>query len=83
LTAEDKAALDRFRVEILSVRKRLRDVQLALRTDIDRLQTWIKFINIAAVPLLLGCVLALVGVIRYHRRTRPRNTPEQPAMITE
>lgn len=70
LTAEDKAALDRFRGQILSVRRKLRDVQLALRTDIDRLQTWVKFINIAAVPLLLGFVIAAVGMIRHHGRAR-------------
>lgn len=71
LTAEDKAALDRFRGEILSVRKKLRDVQMALRTDIDRLQTWVKFGNIAAVPLLLGLVIAAVATLRHRRRARP------------
>ena len=78
LTAEDKAALDRFRGQILSVRKKLRDVQLALRTDIDRLQTWVKFINIAAVPLVLGFVIAAVGMIRHLGRARSPKAAQTP-----
>jgi len=83
LTGEDKAALDRFRREILSVRKKLRDVQLALRTDIDRLQTWVKFINIAAVPLLLGLVIAALGMIRYYRRAGPHRAKLSNAERTQ
>ena len=39
---------------MLSVRRELRDVKRALREDIDRLDGWLKFVNIALVPLLIG-----------------------------
>ena len=32
---------------MLTVRRELRDVKLALRQDIDRLDGWLKFVNIA------------------------------------
>jgi len=50
-----------------SIRKELRGVQHELRKDIDRLDTWLKFLNIAAIPLLLGLgtmVFALLGRLR-------------------
>ena len=68
LSAEDKAALDEFRIEMVSIRKELRNVRHALRRDIERLGSWLKFINIAGMPLLLG--LGLIIVI-YRRRRRP------------
>jgi hypothetical protein len=41
---------------MLSTRRELREVKRALREDIDRLDGWIKFANIALVPLLIGAV---------------------------
>ncbi|MEE9544282.1 MAG: Gldg family protein [Rhodospirillales bacterium] len=67
LSAEDKAALDEFRIEMVSIRKELRNVRHALRRDIERLGSRLKFINIAGMPLLLG--LGLLIVI-YRRRRR-------------
>lgn len=54
LSENDRQAIERFRSEMLTVRRELRDVKLALRRDIDRLESWLKFANIGAVPLLLG-----------------------------
>ncbi len=54
LTDKDRTQIDKFRTEMLSTRRELRDVKLALRQDIDRLDAWLKFLNIAAVPLLIG-----------------------------
>ncbi|MBL8667520.1 MAG: Gldg family protein [Rhodospirillales bacterium] len=73
LTADDKAAIERFRGEMLSVRRDLRNVQHALQSDIDRLQQQVKFVNIAAVPIVLcgiGGVVALVGRMRRTRAKR-------------
>ena len=67
LKPEEKKAIEKFRREMSSIRKELRGVQLELRKDIDRLDTWLKFLNIAAIPLLLGLgtmVFALLGRIR-------------------
>ncbi len=67
LSDKDKAAVDKFRSEMLSTRKELRDVKLALRQDIDKLDGWLKFLNIAAVPLLVG----FAGIGWAVRRRRP------------
>lgn len=69
LAPEQRAQIDSFRREMLSVRRELRDVQRALRTDLDTLDDWLKFLNIAAIPLLLiaGCI-----VVAIFRRNRTR-----------
>jgi ABC-type uncharacterized transport system involved in gliding motility auxiliary subunit len=76
LTAEDEAAIANFRSEILGVRKQLRDVQLALRQDIEVVETRTKFINIGTVPL----VIALIAIVLLvTRRTRRRRAVLKPA----
>jgi ABC-type uncharacterized transport system involved in gliding motility auxiliary subunit len=50
---EQKAATD-FRAQMLKTRRDLRDVKLALHRDIDRLDGWLKFANIALIPLAIG-----------------------------
>jgi ABC-type uncharacterized transport system involved in gliding motility auxiliary subunit len=54
LSDAEKAEIEKFRVEMMDVRRELREVKAALRRDIDRLGGWLKFVNIAAVPLLIG-----------------------------
>ena len=70
LSPGDKAAIDKFRNEMVQVRKELRGVQRALRKDIDRLDGLLKFINIAAIPLLLGFATILAAIVRTRRRAR-------------
>ncbi len=65
ITEKDKATIEGFRGELLSTRKKLRDVKLAMRQDIDRLDGWLKFFNIAFVPLLIGA-----AGLWYARRRR-------------
>ena len=72
LGADDKAAVDRFRSEMLSVRRDLRNVQHALRSDIERLEERVKFVNIAAVPVVLCGVGGAVALFRRVRRSRAR-----------
>jgi gliding motility-associatede transport system auxiliary component len=54
LSEEERGAAEKFRAEMLTTRRELRDVKLALRRDIDRLDGWLKFTNIALVPLMIG-----------------------------
>jgi ABC-type uncharacterized transport system involved in gliding motility auxiliary subunit len=54
LSEEERQAAEKFRAEMLTTRRELRDVKLALRRDIDRLDGWLKFTNIALVPLMIG-----------------------------
>lgn len=53
-TGQERVAIDKFKHELLTTRRELRDVQLALRHDIDNLDSWLKFANIALVPILLA-----------------------------
>ena len=42
LTADEKKAIEKFRAEMIAVRQELRAVKLALRADIDRLDTGLE-----------------------------------------
>ena len=68
LKSEEKKAIDNFRREMISIRKELRGVQYDLRKDIDNLDAWLKFLNIAAIPLLLGLGTLIFAVGRRLRR---------------
>jgi len=73
LTEEEREAADKFRAEMLSTRHQLRDVKLALRRDIDRLDGWLKFANIGLVPLAIGFVG--IGWSFWRTRRRKRSKP--------
>lgn len=53
LSTQQQAELENFLKRKLEIRKELRDVRRQLDADIDSLGAWLKFINIALVPLLL------------------------------
>ena len=46
---------------MIKTRRELRDVQSALRRDIDSLHTWLKFFNIAAMAPLIPISSAVTG----------------------
>ena len=68
LPEKDKQAIESFKAEMLTVRGELRSVKAALRRDIDQLHNWVRAINIAGVPLLIGFGGLMVGLM--HRRRR-------------
>ena len=70
LTAEQQEAVDDFRGEMIELRRELRDVQHALRQDVDALETRIRFLNIWAVPVLVGLLAVLVALWRRRRTGR-------------
>jgi ABC-type uncharacterized transport system involved in gliding motility auxiliary subunit len=70
LSPEQEAELKRFVAEKARVRKELRETQRGLDVDIDRLDSWLKLVNIAIAPL---CV-AVAGVIILSLRRRRRTT---------
>ena len=72
LSSEQRAEIDRFRREKVRIRTELRDVRHALHQDIERLESWVKFINIGMVPLLIGVGGALVSVAAGRRRRTAR-----------
>jgi ABC-type uncharacterized transport system involved in gliding motility auxiliary subunit len=68
LTESEKQTIEKFRSDMLATRRELREVKRALREDIDRLDGWVKFSNIALVPLLIG--FGGVGWAALQRRRR-------------
>ena len=69
LTADQQAEIDRFRAELIGVRRELRDVQRDLRQDIEAVQTLTKAVNIGAVPALVALLAIGLGVARLRRRS--------------
>ena len=63
---EIKQALD----ELIVTRQELRNVRLKLNEDINRLETWIRFANIAFMPILVGTFAVGLGIYRTQRRRR-------------
>jgi ABC-type uncharacterized transport system involved in gliding motility auxiliary subunit len=69
LSPEQEAELKRFVAEKARVRRELRETQRGLDVDINRLNSWLKVINIAIAPL---CV-AVAGVIILSLRRRRKS----------
>ncbi|MBX6375165.1 MAG: ABC transporter, partial [Acetobacteraceae bacterium] len=72
ITPEQRAEIDRAREEIVRTRQELRTVQLELRRDIERLETWLRVANIVLVPALLTLFAIFLGVVRARRRAAAR-----------
>ena len=79
LSDADKQAILGFRHDVLQIRSQLRAVQAALRADIQRLETQVKFINIAGVPLLIIIGLGLYALVRRLRRGKPGSDARSPS----
>ena len=67
LTSAQQKAFKHFRTEMIDVRKKLRDVQLALRKDIEKLDTKLKILNIWTMPLVIAFVAIILAIIRRRR----------------
>ncbi len=70
LTQEQKDELDSSRLEMVSIRKQLRDVQRGLREDVGNLETRLQFVNIGLVPLIVAAIAIVLGTVRVARRRR-------------
>ncbi len=77
LSESDRQSIEKFRGDMLATRRELREVKRALRQDIDRLDGWLKFANIALVPLLIG-----VGGLGWAavRRRSAKSAPDRSAL---
>ena len=70
LTPEQQESIAAFRERLVSTRRQLREVQLALRRDIERLGAGLQFLNVALVPILVALVGLVVALLRARRRRR-------------
>jgi ABC-type uncharacterized transport system involved in gliding motility auxiliary subunit len=68
LTPEQDAELKRFTAEKAHVRKELRETQRGLDVEINRLDVWLKVLNIAVAPLAVAIAGALLLSLRRRRR---------------
>ena len=75
LTPEQEQELKRFTAEKARVRKELRETQRGLDVEINRLDMWLKVINIAIAPL----AVAVAGAFILSLRRRRRATAGKPA----
>jgi ABC-type uncharacterized transport system involved in gliding motility auxiliary subunit len=72
LSEKQRKEIEGFQRDYLVIRRQLREVKRELRKDIDRLDGVLKFVNIAAVPLLIG----FVGIGWAYRRRRSTSPPQ-------
>lgn len=78
LSREQQEAIEKFRADMIAIRRELRDVQYELRRDIEGLEMLLKFINIGLIPILVAIAAVIVGVVRSRRRASTRRLT--PAM---
>jgi len=70
MSAEQREELRKFQAEQIKTRKELRNVQHDLTSNIEKLGTRLKVINIGLVPLLVILVATVLGVVRMRRMRR-------------
>lgn len=76
LSSDQKAAIEKFRRQAIDIRQQLRAVQRALRQNIDELDSTLKVINIAAMPVLVVLFALGLGLFRRRNARRHRATPQ-------
>ena len=74
LSDDQRQKIEQTRVEMIQLRRELRDVQGALRQDIEKLDSTLKFLDIWLMPLLVIIALLLVTFFRYRRRSHAMTT---------
>jgi ABC-type uncharacterized transport system involved in gliding motility auxiliary subunit len=74
LTAEQQTAVVEFTRELLRIRREQRAVQFEARRDYESLDRTMKLVNIGAVPVVVGLIALVVGLVRYQRRRRRHET---------
>lgn len=67
LSPEQQQALKNFTEQQVSTRKELRVTRRNLRQDVDALESRLKWLNIAAMPILVAAVGITLAVVRRRR----------------
>ena len=79
LSAEQEAALEGFRQELVATRKELRNVQHALQKNIETLENVVKFLNIGVMPLVIAAAGVVFSAYTVRRRLRGNGSPPSPS----
>ena len=74
LSEEQQDEVQRFIDRKLEIRQELRQVQSDLRSDIQKLGTRLKLINIGLVPALVMLIAAMFAIRRRSRASRDSHT---------
>jgi len=69
MSAEQQQAMATFRQDLVQVRKELRSVQHELGKNIENVESWVKFINIGLVPVLIGIVGVWISSSRLRKKS--------------
>ena len=69
-SAERQAEMRSFQLKLSAARRELKEMRASLKLDLDRLDTWIKIINIVLVPTLVALCGVIWSVVRLSRGRR-------------
>src|SRR5215469_7121061 len=78
VTAEQAKTIEGFRAQLLVIRSELRDVQFALRRDVDNLKNLVTALNVGVVPVTIGFIALAFGM-RRPRRPLPKKPSNSAA----
>lgn len=67
ISTEQQQAIDDFLQQKISIRQQLREVRHQMDKDIETLGSWLRFINIVLMPMVLVLLLALIKRISIFR----------------
>ena len=70
MSAEQQTAMATFRQDLVQVRKELRAVQHELGKNIESVESWVKFINIGLVPVVIGIVGVWFSSSRLRKKSK-------------
>jgi ABC-type uncharacterized transport system involved in gliding motility auxiliary subunit len=68
LSPEQQAEIKRFQENEAQIDKQLKQVRKELRQEIDSLQNWLKWLNIALMPVVVACIG--LGLAFFKKRSR-------------
>jgi ABC-type uncharacterized transport system involved in gliding motility auxiliary subunit len=68
LSPEQQAEIKKFQENEAQIDKQLKQVRKELRQEIDSLQNWLKWLNIALMPVVVACVG--LGLAFFKKRSR-------------
>ena len=72
LSPAQEQEIHKFEAELVKTRRALREVQRELRADVITLGGWVKFLNIAFMPIVVAIAAVLLAVARRRRRIAAR-----------